>query len=101
MKSWAQKTAISNNRKRYGGCSAKCERLLATRRRSRYAQRMPIGERSVIEHCPPKRVRDFLDAWYHPGRMAIIVVGDFAEPAPDVAAKVPPPGKGAAITFSS
>ena len=53
---------------------------------------MPIGERSVIEHCPPKRVRDFLDAWYHPGRMAIIVVGDFAEPAPDVAAKVPPAG---------
>ncbi|HVH27554.1 MAG TPA: insulinase family protein [Vicinamibacterales bacterium] len=44
--------------------------------RSRYAERLPIGDPDVIRNSPPQRLRDFYNTWYRPDRMAIIVVGD-------------------------
>ena len=44
--------------------------------RSRYAERLPIGEPDVIRNAPAARLRAFYDTWYRPDRMAIIVVGD-------------------------
>jgi zinc protease len=44
--------------------------------RSRYAERLPIGDPDIIRNAPASRVRAFYDTWYRPDRMAIIVVGD-------------------------
>ena len=45
--------------------------------RSRYADRLPIGQPDVLRNAPASRLRDFYDTWYQPGRMAVIAVGDF------------------------
>jgi zinc protease len=44
--------------------------------RSRYAERLPIGDPDIIRNSPPQRLRDFYNTWYRPDRMAIVVVGD-------------------------
>ena len=44
---------------------------------SRYADRLPIGKMEVVEHSPPRRIRDFYHEWYRPDLMAVIAVGDF------------------------
>lgn len=44
---------------------------------SRYAVRLPIGEKEVIEDAPVETVRRFYEDWYRPGLMAVIAVGDF------------------------
>jgi zinc protease len=44
---------------------------------SRYADRVPIGSRDVLETFPHKAVRDFYSTWYRPDLMAVIAVGDF------------------------
>jgi zinc protease len=44
--------------------------------RSRYADRLPIGNPEVLRTAPAARLRAFYDAWYRPERMAVIVVGD-------------------------
>lgn len=43
---------------------------------SRYAERLPIGEKEVIENVSYERVRQFYKDWYRPDLMAVIVVGD-------------------------
>ncbi len=43
---------------------------------SRYAKRLPIGKKEVIEKCPHKVITDFYKTWYRPDLMAVIVVGD-------------------------
>ena len=45
---------------------------------SRYATRLPIGKMDVIQHAKPAIARGFYQKWYHPRRMAIMCVGDFA-----------------------
>ncbi|MGH7574073.1 MAG: M16 family metallopeptidase, partial [Longimicrobiales bacterium] len=44
---------------------------------SRYAERLPIGEREVLESFDPAELRAYYEAWYRPDQMAVIAVGDF------------------------
>jgi zinc protease len=44
---------------------------------SRYAERLPIGDRAVLESFDPALLRAFYTEWYRPDRMAVIAVGDF------------------------
>jgi zinc protease len=46
-------------------------------RDSRYAERLPIGKKEIIEHCPQATLRNFYNDWYRPELMAVILVGDF------------------------
>jgi zinc protease len=43
---------------------------------SRYAERLPIGKKEVVEKCDPQLLRDFYKDWYRPDLMAVVVVGD-------------------------
>lgn len=44
---------------------------------SRYAERLPIGSREVLESAPPEALVRFYRDWYRPDLMAVIAVGDF------------------------
>lgn len=44
---------------------------------SRYAERLPIGKKEIIEGCPQSALRNFYNDWYRPELMAVILVGDF------------------------
>jgi zinc protease len=44
---------------------------------SRYAKRVPIGLKSVLESYKPATLRRFYDTWYRPDLMAVVAVGDF------------------------
>lgn len=44
---------------------------------SRYAQRLPIGDTTVIKNISYERVRDFYQHWYRPELMTVVAVGDF------------------------
>ncbi|MBA2684884.1 MAG: insulinase family protein [Gemmatimonadaceae bacterium] len=44
---------------------------------SRYAQRLPIGDKHILETAPRSTVKRFYDDWYRPDLMAIVAVGDF------------------------
>ena len=44
---------------------------------SRYADRLPIGERETLEEAPHDALRRFYREWYRPDLMAVIAVGDF------------------------
>ena len=44
---------------------------------SKYAERLPIGDTAIIQHCPPDNLRRFYRDWYRPDLQAVIVVGDF------------------------
>ncbi len=43
---------------------------------SRYVERLPIGQLSVLENFKPETLRQFYQKWYRPNLMAICVVGD-------------------------
>ncbi|MBN1598628.1 MAG: insulinase family protein [Bacteroidales bacterium] len=43
---------------------------------SRYAERLPIGKKEIIENCSYETVSSFYLDWYRPDLMALIVVGD-------------------------
>ncbi len=43
---------------------------------SRYAERLPIGKKKIIETFPHDTLRSFYKDWYRPDLQAIIVVGD-------------------------
>lgn len=43
---------------------------------SRYAVRLPIGQKEILENFEYKEARDFYKEWYRPDLMAVIVVGD-------------------------
>ncbi|SDR66807.1 M16 family metallopeptidase [Christiangramia echinicola] len=43
---------------------------------SRYAERLPIGKKDVIENADYETIRSFYKDWYRPGLMAVIAVGD-------------------------
>ena len=45
-----------------------------------YAERLPIGLESVIRHVDAATVKGFYRKWYRPERMAVVCVGDFADP---------------------
>ncbi len=44
---------------------------------SRYAERLPIGRKEIIESAPHGMLRRFYRDWYRPDLMAVIAVGDF------------------------
>jgi len=43
---------------------------------SRYAERLPIGKKDIIENCDYETLRRFYRDWYRPDLMALVVVGD-------------------------
>ncbi len=44
---------------------------------SRYAVRLPIGKKEIIEGAPEDTLRSFYKKWYRPDFQAIVAVGDF------------------------
>ena len=44
---------------------------------SRYAERLPIGDTSVVKNASYETIRQFYRDWYRPGLMAVVAVGDF------------------------
>jgi len=48
--------------------------------KSKYAERLPIGEMEIVDKCKPEVLRRFRNDWYRPDLQAIIVVGDFDQP---------------------
>lgn len=44
---------------------------------SRYAERLPIGDRDVLESFDRAELRAYYDQWYRPDQMAVVAVGDF------------------------
>ncbi len=44
---------------------------------SRYADRLPIGKKEIIEKSPQAATKRFYSDWYRPDLMAVIAVGDF------------------------
>ena len=53
---------------------------------SRYAERLPIGKKEVIEGAAYETIREFYNDWYRPDLMCVIAVGDFD--ADDIEAKI-------------
>ena len=51
---------------------------------SRYADRLPIGEKDILENFKYNTLKRFYKDWYRPDLMALVVVGDID---PDVAEK--------------
>jgi zinc protease len=45
-------------------------------RGSRYAERLPIGNKMSLEHFSPAALRRFYKDWYRPDLQAIVIVGD-------------------------
>ena len=48
---------------------------------SRYAERLPIGKKEVLENFNHDVLKKFYKDWYRPELMSIIVVGDFEDEA--------------------
>ena len=44
---------------------------------SRYAERLPIGQKSTLETFKPAAIARFYADWYRPDLMAVVAVGDF------------------------
>lgn len=44
---------------------------------SRYADRLPIGKKDILESFEYETLRNFYKTWYRPDLMAVIAVGDF------------------------
>lgn len=44
---------------------------------SRYAERLPIGKKEVLDTFRPEDVRRFYRTWYRPDLMTVVAVGDF------------------------
>jgi zinc protease len=44
---------------------------------SRYAKRLPIGKKEIIETFDHETLRRFYNDWYRPDLMAVVAVGDF------------------------
>ena len=43
---------------------------------SRYAERLPIGKKEIIENASYETIQNFYKDWYRPNLMAVIAVGD-------------------------
>ncbi len=44
---------------------------------SRYADRLTIGKKEILESFPHDRIRQFYKDWYRPELMSVVAVGDF------------------------
>ncbi|MBN1396626.1 MAG: insulinase family protein [Bacteroidetes bacterium] len=45
--------------------------------KSRYAERLPIGKKEIVESCPYDALKKFYRDWYRPDLTAVFAVGDF------------------------
>lgn len=45
---------------------------------SRYAERLPIGKKDILENFDHQVLKDFYNTWYRPNLMSVIVVGDIS-----------------------
>jgi zinc protease len=43
---------------------------------SRYAERLPIGKKEIVENCSYETLKRFYHDWYRPDLMALVIVGD-------------------------
>ncbi len=43
---------------------------------SKYAERLPIGKKDILENFKPEVLRRFKKDWYRPGLMSVVAVGD-------------------------
>ncbi|CAM3976198.1 M16 family metallopeptidase [Flavobacterium weaverense] len=50
--------------------------LLKMMYNSKYAERLPIGKKEILENFQHKSLIDFYKHWYRPNLMSVIVVGD-------------------------
>ncbi len=48
---------------------------------SRYAHRLPIGKKEILETFPVDLPKSFYQRWYRPELMAVVVVGDYDQQA--------------------
>jgi zinc protease len=48
---------------------------------SRYAERLPIGKKEILESFKHDRLKKFYTDWYRPNLMAVVAVGDFDKAA--------------------
>lgn len=46
---------------------------------SRYAERLPIGKKEVLENFDYETLKSFYRDWYRPDLMAVVAVGDYPE----------------------
>ncbi|MFZ5979500.1 MAG: M16 family metallopeptidase [Candidatus Zixiibacteriota bacterium] len=44
---------------------------------SKYAERLPIGKKEVVQDCSYETLKKFYYDWYRPDLMAVVAVGDF------------------------
>ncbi len=44
---------------------------------SKYAERLPIGKKKILETAPVSALTRFYNEWYRPDLMAVVAVGDF------------------------
>ena len=44
---------------------------------SKYAERLPIGKKEILETFSQETIKDYYTSWYRPDLMAVIAVGDF------------------------
>jgi zinc protease len=44
---------------------------------SKYAERLPIGKKEIIEKCSYETLKSFYTIWYRPDLMSVFAVGDF------------------------
>ncbi len=44
---------------------------------SRYAERLPIGKKEIIQNASYETLKSFYNEWYRPDLMVVIAVGDF------------------------
>lgn len=69
---------ISEWRTRLGASDRIMQKTLPkTFYKSRYAERLPIGKKDILETFPHEELRNFYKDWYRPDLMAIVAVGDF------------------------
>ena len=54
---------------------------------SRYAERLPIGEKAVLDTFEHATLRDFYTRWYRPELMGFVAVGDFDPAAMEAKAR--------------
>ncbi len=47
---------------------------------SKYAHRLPIGQKAVLDTFKHETLRSFYKTWYHPALMAVVVTGDLDIP---------------------
>ncbi|HHO55963.1 MAG TPA: insulinase family protein, partial [Trueperaceae bacterium] len=45
--------------------------------KSRYSERLPIGDMDIVRNAPYEALQRFYDKWYRPDLMAVVAVGDF------------------------